>query len=269
MSASGFCMHKDTHICLDTHIHTCTHYMNTCLWHTHTNSSHTQLQNPVDSFTSISHMYRAQDGSRDWEIQRTWKFKYPGRFWNSPAPSHLKSTLDWSGSLKGNDWVRTSQVPYAHTTGRQSFHVESPGPDSDLSCRRLCGQQLRVRLSSCWDCMGSEKNHAVSMAPGNLESWYFRAQHPPGEGSDESCRTVWCLYCLCSVYMEKLTETVWLFTVLRHGASLGSEPAFINHGPQSFEMLFDQIWLCVPWELAQISQVLLGCPQTLTQLIIS
>lgn len=181
----------------------------------------------------------------------------------------LNSHLICQGSLTGNDWIRTSQVTYAHTTGRRSFHVESPGPDSDISCRRLCGQQRRVRLSSCCRLDRIWEESRCFHGPRESRMLVFQSTSPPppsSEGSDESFRTIWCQHCLCSVYMGKLTETVWLFTVLRHGTSLGSEPAFINHG---FEMLFDQTWLSVPWELAQISQVLLGCPQTPTQLIIS
>lgn len=79
-------------------------------------------------------------------------------------------------------WVRTSQVPYAHTTGRQSFHVESTGPNSDLSCRRLCGQQLRVRLSSCCRLDGIWEESRCFHGPREFRKLVFQSTAPPGWG---------------------------------------------------------------------------------------
>lgn len=91
----------------------------------------------------------------------------------------LNSHLICQGSLTGNDWIRTSQVTYAHTTGRRNFHVESPGPDSDISCRRLCGQQWRVRLSSCCRLDRIWEESRCSHGPRESRMLVFQSTSPP------------------------------------------------------------------------------------------
>lgn len=91
----------------------------------------------------------------------------------------LNSHLICQGSLTGNDWIRMSQVTYAHTTGRRSFHVESPGPDSDISCRRLCGQQWRVRLSSCCGLDRIWEESRCFHGPGESRMLVFQSTSPP------------------------------------------------------------------------------------------